>query len=151
MSHTSVTACTMLISRACQVICVLILIPLSSGILWTSFLSYSCSFFCLTKSLMLPAHSRWPEFFSSWNKLISEIVGRASASDNQSTSAHLVICSVFYLSGPRGGIWANTWLTPGWAASSQRDPKWAFVYSLPCSKVPRQCSEGDLAPIYLHY
>lgn len=63
----------------------------------------SCSFFCLTKSLMLLAHSRWPEFFSSWNEFISEVMGRASAFDNQSTSAHLVICSAFYLSGSSGG------------------------------------------------
>lgn len=53
----------------------------------------------------------------------------------------------------RGHIWANTLLTLGWATSSPQDPKWAFAYSLPCSKVPRQWfgSYSFALLIYLMY
>lgn len=43
----------------------------------------------------------------------------------------------------RGHIWANSWLTLGWAASLPQDPNSAFAYLLPCSKVPLQWSECD--------
>lgn len=36
--------------------------------------------------------------------------------------------------------------TSGWVASSSQGSMWDFVCSLPCSRAPKQCSEGVLAP-----
>lgn len=49
----------------------------------------------------------------------------------------------------REGIqWAKVEYTPGWVAGSSQSPIWAFVGSVPCWRVPGQCSKGVLAPSF---
>lgn len=42
--------------------------------------------------------------------------------------------------------WVKAESTPGWGTSSLHSPIWAFVGSVPCSRVLLQCSEDVLIP-----
>lgn len=47
-----------------------------------------------------------------------------------------------------GCIRAKAGYIPGSVTGSLQGPKWAFGEFLPCSRIPRQCFEGVLAPLH---